>query len=387
MSLYNELNYTENIKEIKGVQFGVMSPEEIKNRSVVHVTQTILYDSTGDPVIGGLFDSRMGVIDHGKICPTDNLDNRFCPGYFGHIELVRPVFHIQFIQLIIKILKCICIRCSNLLIDINELQLSGIKNKKKLFTMVVEKCSKVQICGTCTEHGCGALQPTKYTKEGLSKIYAEWKDKSLEDVDENDNKQLLTAEFIYKIFRRISDEDCESIGLSSKWCRPDWLICSNLPVPPPSVRPSVRQSGGLRSEDDITHKLIDIIKTNNHLKKKIENEKSLENTVEEWTQVLQYHVATLVDNELPGISASTHRSGRMLKTLKQRLKGKEGRIRGNLMGKRVDYSARSVITPDPNIEIDQLGVPMKIAMNLTYPDIVTKYNMGVLYKYVKILLL
>ena len=383
MSLYNELNYTENIKEIKGVQFGVMSPEEIKNRSVVHVTQTILYDSTGDPVIGGLFDSRMGVIDHGKICPTDNLDNRFCPGYFGHIELVRPVFHIQFIQLIIKILKCICIRCSNLLIDINELQLSGIKNKKKLFTMVVEKCSKVQICGTCTEHGCGALQPTKYTKEGLSKIYAEWKDKSLEDVDENDNKQLLTAEFIYKIFRRISDEDCESIGLSSKWCRPDWLICSNLPVPPPSVRPSVRQSGGLRSEDDITHKLIDIIKTNNHLKKKIENEKSLENTVEEWTQVLQYHVATLVDNELPGISASTHRSGRMLKTLKQRLKGKEGRIRGNLMGKRVDYSARSVITPDPNIEIDQLGVPKKIAMNLTYPDIVTPYNKDKLYKYVR----
>ena len=382
MSLYNELNYTENIKEIKGVQFGVMSPEEIKNRSVVHVNQTILYDSSGEPVIGGLFDSRMGVIEHGKICPTDNLDNRFCPGYFGHIELVRPVFHIQFIQLIIKILKCICIRCSKLLIDVNELKLNII-DKKKLFTNAVEKCSKVQICGTCTDNGCGALQPTKYIKEGLSKIYAEWKDKSLDEVVENDNKQLLTAEFIYKIFRRISDEDCEAIGLSSKWCRPDWLICSILPVPPPSVRPSVRQSGGLRSEDDITHKLIDIIKTNNHLKKKIENEKSLENTVEEWTQVLQYHIATLVDNELPGISASTHRSGRMLKTLKQRLKGKEGRIRGNLMGKRVDYSARSVITPDPNIEIDQLGVPKKIAMNLTYPDIVTPYNKDKLYKYVR----
>ena len=381
MSLYNELSYTENIKEIKGVQFGILSPDEIKNRSVVHVTETILYDSQGNAVPGGLFDSRMGVIDHGKICPTDNLDNRFCPGYFGHIELSRPVFHIQFIHLIIKILKCICIRCSQILIDINDLDLSSIKNKKKLFTIIVDKSSKVNICGTHCENGCGALQPTKYSKEGLSKIYAEWKAKSLED--ESDNKQLLTAEFIHKIFKRITDSDCESIGLSPKWCRPDWLICSILPVPPPSVRPSVRQSGGLRSEDDITHKLIDIIKTNNHLKRKIENEKSLENTVEEWTQVLQYHCATLVDNELPGISASTHRSGRALKTLKQRLKGKEGRIRGNLMGKRVDYSARSVITPDPNIEIDQLGVPMKIAMNLTYPDIVTKYNMGVLYKYVK----
>jgi len=382
MSLYNELSYTQNIKEIIGVQFGILSPEEIKKRSVVHVTETILYDSQGEPNIGGLFDSRMGVLEHGKICPTDNLDNRFCPGYFGHIELSRPVFHIQFIQLIIKILKCICIRCSNILIDLKDFEFANSKNKKKLFNLVVEKCSKVNICGTHCENGCGALQPYKYNKEGLSKIYAEWKDKSL-DVDDSDNKQLLTAEFIQKIFRRISDKDCESIGLSSKWCRPDWLICSVLPVCPPSVRPSVRQSGGLRSEDDITHKLIDIIKTNNSLKRKIENEKSLENTVEEWTQVLQYHVATLVDNELPGISASTHRSGRALKTLKQRLKGKEGRIRGNLMGKRVDFSARSVITPDPNIEIDQLGVPKKIAMNLTYPEVVTKYNIGVLYSYVK----
>ena len=102
-SLYNELNYTENIKEIKGVQFGVLSPTEIKNRSVVHVTQTVLYDGHGEPIVEGLFDSRMGVIDHGKICPTDNLDNRFCPGYFGHIELARPVFHIQFIQIIISL--------------------------------------------------------------------------------------------------------------------------------------------------------------------------------------------------------------------------------------------------------------------------------------------
>ena len=196
-SLYNQLDYTENIKEIKGVQFGVLSPDEIKDRSVVHVTQTVLYDSHGDPVICGLFDTRMGVIDHGKICPTDNLDNRFCPGYFGHIELARPVFHIQFIQIIIKILKCICIRCSKILIDTNDIELN-IKNKKKLFNLVVEKCSKVKICGTNCENGCGALQPTKYIKDGLSKIYAEWKDKSLDDDIENDNKQLLTAEFIQK---------------------------------------------------------------------------------------------------------------------------------------------------------------------------------------------
>ena len=386
MSLYKELDYTEKIREINGVQFSIMGPDEIRNRSVVNVTQTVLYDSSGNPVIGGLFDPRMGVIDHGKICPTDGLDNRFCPGYFGHIELARPVFHVQFIPIILKILKCICIRCSKLLIDINTPEIQSIiKNvsPKKRFNIFTEKCFKIKICGTDCENGCGALQPNKYIKEGLSQIYAEWKDKSLDSISKENNKQLLSAEFIQKIFKRITNEECEAIGLSPNWCRPEWLICEVLPVSPPAVRPSVKQFNNQRSEDDITHKLIDILKTNNHLKKKIDNEKSLEKTVEEWTQVLQYHVATLVDNELPGVNPSTHRSGRILKTLRQRLKGKEGRIRGNLMGKRVDFSARSVITPDPNIKIDELGVPKKIAMNLTYPDIVTKYNKKQLLEYVR----
>ena len=390
MSLYKELDHTDKVREITGVQFSVMSPEEIQKRSVVHVTQTILYDSNGDPVIGGLFDPRMGVLDHGKICPTDSLDNRFCPGYFGHIELARPVFHVQFIPIVLKILKCFCIRCSKLLIDKNSPEVCEIIKSykgKRRFAEIVDRCCKtsgVKICGVESDDGCGAVQPHKYVKKSadLARIYAEWKDKSLEGI-EGDNIQQLTAEFIQKMFRRISDEDCEAIGLSSKWCRPDWLICSVLPVPPPSVRPSVKQANGQRSEDDITHKLIDIIKTNAHLKKKIDNEKSLENTVEEWTQVLQYHVATFVDNDLPNVNPSTHRSGRALKTLRQRLKGKEGRIRGNLMGKRVNFSARSVITPDPNIKIDELGVPKKIALNLTFPETVTKYNKKNLLKYVR----
>ena len=82
---------------------------------------------------------------------------------------------------------------------------------------------------------------------------------------------------------------------------------------------------------------------------------------------MQYHVATLFDNEINGLPPSTQKSGRPLKTIRQRLKGKEGRVRGNLMGKRVDFSARSVITPDPNLALDQVGVPRTIALNLTFP--------------------
>ena len=144
MSLYKELNYTSKIREIKGVQFSVLSPEEIKKRSVVKVTQTILYDNNGDPVIDGLFDTRMGVLEHGDICPTDGLDNRFCPGYFGHIELCRPVFYIQFLPIVMKILKCICIRCSKLLIDVEDIEIKNMLNQytgAARWTYILDKCN------------------------------------------------------------------------------------------------------------------------------------------------------------------------------------------------------------------------------------------------------
>ena len=99
--------------------------------------------------------------------------------------------------------------------------------------------------------------------------------------------------------------------------------------------------------------------------------------------MVQYHVSTLFNNDIKGISPATTRSGRPMKTFTERLKGKEGRIRHNLMGKRVDYSARSVISPDANLDIDQLGVPYRVAMNLTFPETVNQYNINDLYKKVR----
>lgn len=81
-----------------------------------------------------------------------------------------------------------------------------------------------------------------------------------------------------------------------------------------------------------------------------------------------------MNNAIPGQPCQRHKSGKPLKAISQRLKGKEGRVRGNLMGKRVDFSARSVITPDPNLELDQLGVPLRIAQNITIPVTITPYN-------------
>ena len=82
----------------------------------------------------------------------------------------------------------------------------------------------------------------------------------------------------------------------------------------------------------------------------------------------------MVDNRIPGVAAVAQRSGRPLKSIKERLVGKQGRVRGNLMGKRVDYSGRSVITPDARLGIRDLGVPIKIAKNITFPNTVNKRN-------------
>jgi DNA-directed RNA polymerase II subunit RPB1 len=161
------------------------------------------------------------------------------------------------------------------------------------------------------------------------------------------------------------------------------MICTVLPVPPPQVRPSVIQDNNQRSEDDLTHKLAEIIKTNNvYLLPRIEAN-AAKSVIDEWTNVLQYHVATLVDNQIPGVAPSAQRNGRPLKSIQQRLGSKEGRIRYNIQGKRVEFSARSVITPDPNLSIDELGVPLEIATNLTFPERVTQYNRDKLYKLVQ----
>ena len=357
-------------KNVSGVQFSISSPEDIRKHSVVEVTKFETYEKDV-PVIKGLFDIRMGVTERDVICNTCNQKNDKCPGHFGHIELSRPVFNFHFIQIVLKLLKCVCFKCSKLLIDKESdiCKLLYKKPNKVRWNEIYNLCSKVKVCGQETMDGCGCVQPDNYKQDGIIGINTVYKTESDESL-----KKLLEVEVIQQIFERISDEDSNLLGFSSSWCRPEWLLCSVLPVPPPSVRPSVKQENSQRMDDDLTHKLSDIIKSNNSLRQKTENNAKPE-IIQDWTNILQYHVATLVDNELPGISQATHRSGRPLKSIRQRLKGKEGRIRNNLMGKRVDFSARSVITPDPNLELDQLGVPLKIASNLTIPETVNNYNM------------
>lgn len=363
---------SSDVETIVGIQFGIYSPDEIRRRSVVEITTQTPYEGS-EPKIGGLFDPRMGVLENGKTCRSCGQTNHGCPGHFGHYELTRPVYFIQFLPMIQNVLRCVCIRCSKLLIE-KDLHKDLLKRKGEArWREVLGRCKNIQRCGQETEDGCGAPQPSTYKKEGIARIEANFGEAGTQPLD---------VEYVLRLFRRISDEDVDFMGLSHFWCRPDWMICQVLPIPPPQVRPSVVQDNNQRSEDDLTHKLFEIIKYDKMLAGKIENNAD-KKVIQEWTDILQYHIATLVDNQIPGVAPSAQRSGRPLKSLTQRLGAKEGRIRYNIQGKRVEFSARSVITPDPNLSIAELGVPEKIAMNLTMPERVTPYNREKLYKYVQ----
>lgn len=366
----------KNAVKIIGIQFSIQSPEEIRTGSVAQINSKEGYVNN-KPKINGIFDPRMGVLEPGYVCPTDGLNYMQTPGYFGHIELAKPVFYVQYMPIIEGVLKCICIKCSKLLMN------------KKAHAFVMQNMSpaerwdyvkaygKGKRCGDSSDDGCNYKQPTKIKKVGYAKLLAQWESMAADEVggEKKTMTKPLTPEDVIKIFRHISAEDVAFMGFSPLFSRPDWLICQVLAIPPPAVRPSVKQDSQQRSEDDLTHALINIIKTNDALRDKMNATPVNPVVVDEFVTYLQYAVASLIDNKVSnGEMLAQRSSGRPIKSIKERLNGKTGRVRGNLMGKRVDYSARSVITPDPNISIKELGVPLKIAMNLTTPVVVNDRN-------------
>ena len=230
---------SSEIEPIVGIQSGIFSPEEIERRSVVEITNAGTFDGN-EPRIGGLFDSRMGTLDNGKTCRSCGQTNHNCPGHFGHYKLARPVYYIQFFPFVLNVLNCVCVRCSKLLIDKNVHKDILKKRGEARQRATLTACANIGRCGQDTEDGCGALQPDRYVREAIARIVAEW-DNITSTADGGEEKvkqrQILECEYVLRLFRRITDEDVDFMGLSRYWCRPDWMICSVLGIPPPQVRP------------------------------------------------------------------------------------------------------------------------------------------------------
>ncbi|KAH7138378.1 DNA-directed RNA polymerase II subunit RPB1 [Dendryphion nanum] len=381
------------LRTIREIQFGLLSPEEIKAQSVVH----IIYPETMDeqnqhPRKQGLNDNRLGTIDRMYTCETCKEDIQVCPGHFGHIELAVPVFHVGFVVKIKKILETICHNCGLVLADYNTVDWKNairIKDPKKRFDTIWRLSKMKRVCDQnipeddgkkalkVAHGGCGHKQPDSIRKEGL-KLTGTWKAAKDDEDGRGDEKRVITPQDAMNIFRNLTDANLQLLGLNADYARPEWMILTVLPVPPPPVRPSISVDGtgqGMRGEDDLTYKLGDIIRANARVVE-CKSTGSPAHILNEFEALLQYHVATYMDNDANGVPQALQKSGRPLKTIRGRLKGKEGRLRGNLMGKRVDFSARTVITGDPNLSLDQVGVPRSIARTLTYPEVVTKFNIS-----------
>lgn len=358
-------------KRIKQIKFGLISPKEFRKMSVTRVITADTYDDDGFPIEMGLMDTKLGVIDPGLRCKTCGGRAGECPGHFGHIELVAPVIHVGFAKLIRKILRATCRKCGALLLEPSQKKkyLEQIQTLRKMgqssediVNEVFKEARKAGICQYCSE----VQQEIKFEKPST--------------YIENEHKLMPTD--IRSRLEKITDEDIMVIGMDPQNARPEWIIFTVLPVPPVTMRPSITLESGQRSEDDLTHKLVDIIRINQRFQENREAG-APQLIIEDLWELLQYHVTTFIDNAVSGVPPARHRSGRPLKTLSQRLKGKEGRFRGSLSGKRVNFSARTVISPDPNLRIFEVGVPLEIAKELTITLNVTPRNLDEIREYVR----
>ncbi|MEM3731668.1 MAG: DNA-directed RNA polymerase subunit A' [Candidatus Bathyarchaeia archaeon] len=354
-------------KVVDEIRFGLFSPQEIRKLSVVEIQTPDTYDEDGAPITAGLMDGRLGTLEPRQRCKTCGNTAVRCPGHFGHIELAVPIIHIEFTKLIYDLLRSTCRNCGRILLSEETIKRvrARIQRTRQLLGVVPDEVYKLSLQETKAKQcpHCGAVQ---------YKIIFEKPTKFSEQIPES-GSELLTPSMIRERLERIPDDDLELLGFNPKAARPEWMILQVLPVPPVYVRPSITLESGIRSEDDLTHKLVDIIRINQRLKENMDaGAPTL--IIQDLSELLQYHVTTYFNNEASGIPPARHRSGRALKTLSQRLKGKEGRFRSNLSGKRVDFSARTVISPDPNLDINEVGVPIEVAMRLSVPEKVTEWN-------------
>ncbi|HIP90523.1 MAG TPA: DNA-directed RNA polymerase subunit A' [Candidatus Nanopusillus sp.] len=365
-------------KKISGIKYALLNPEAIRKLSVVKIITPELYDEEGYPIRGGLMDPRMGVVDPGLRCETCGKPAGKCPGHFGHIELARPVLHIEFLPIIYDTLQIVCHQCGRLKLTENELDFAVRKidryKKSGRWTRAYKFIKKFVITRAKNRTKCPHCN-YENPKVELRKPYRFYV------IDKDGEERRMFPVEIRSIFEKIPEKDALALGFDNVNSRPEWMILTVLPVPPVPVRPSIILETGERAEDDLTHKLVDIVRTNQRLHEAIATG-APQIVVEDLYDLLQYHVATYINNTLAGIPKAVHRSGKPIKSLVERISGKEGRIRYNLLGKRVNFSARAVISPDTKIRINEVGIPVEVAKTLTIPERVTEWNIEKLKQYV-----
>ncbi|AYV80861.1 MAG: DNA-directed RNA polymerase subunit alpha [Harvfovirus sp.] len=328
----------DEIQKIASIEFNIWSNEEILRGSAINkdtagIDIPDLYDNQ-EPKRGGLIDTRMGTTDDAIDCSTCGLNNIDCVGHFGHMVLAEPVFHMGYLNTLKKILGCICLRCSKLLIYKNEREISEMLKHKfgksrlseiKNIVKNVTYCQKANYgCGAAVskirseiKKATGAISLYLYSETNLANLP---KEEGAVGDGKKKNRQNLTPDLVYDILKNISDQDCEMLGMDPKKSRPESMIHKIFPVPPVAVRPSVKADfmGSGTMEDDLTHKLADIIKANIRIARHKESENAAK-FGQDHLHLLQYHVATYQDSDLN--IPKSEQKGKITRSLGPRLKG------------------------------------------------------------------
>ena len=375
MSMLNSIRQgTADVKTVRRVQFAVLSPDAILQESVGPIYKHI---SKSGELPGTLNDPRLGATRTTRNAVT-GLNNKEDPGIYGHCVLELPVYHPVFYKNTGNILKVVCPACSYIRetenVTVAQIQqILRVQNRPRserlpYVTELLKKGGKATTCKFC-KSVLPEVAIDKAEIMGFVFIYPN---------EENKKEKIkipVDAKKVHHILKRISDQDADVLGFNAKTSRPEWMIITILPIAPPTMRPSVVTDSNKTSDDDITQSLHNILKFNNALKQaRIDNPGLESNDVLANWRALQTQVAALINNETNAYATVCNRAHRPLKTIKARHKGKHGRVRSHLMGKRTNYSARSVITADPNLSIEEMGIPIPVAKVLTYPEYVNRYN-------------
>lgn len=360
---------TEEVKEISSITFGMLSAEDIRQMSAFQVTtakisSTNLFDTVHDP--------RSGPIGSAP-CETCRQTEWDCPGHFGHIELNVPIIHPLFLDHVVSLLKIFCWKCNEFILTKDHLELNNILRleKKRRFDAVLEKVKKCDRCIHCSsikaEYKLGINDITYKT---IYRIFSKTKSK------DSGNRTIVSAQEVKKIFENVKPEYVEMLGVS----HPKDFCLTVFPVIPSCCRPHEVQDGNI-NDDDLTYQLIEIVKNNimiGNVKKELSEAKSsseiskLNDKYIKYTNNLKFRIETYCNNSQGKATHAT--TGRPIKALRERLAGKEGQIRKNLLGKRCEMSGRTVVGPDPTLRIDEAILPVEMAKSLSVPISVNKFN-------------
>lgn len=358
-------------REIDEIAFGIYSAQEILDMAVCKI------DSPKKSGPNTVYDDRMGTTDSTRTCETCNEGAHACQGHFGYIELNESIIHPLYYKRVVAFLNCFCLKCYRLLLLKDQIYLAGLNRYRgeSRFSRIHERLKKVQMC---CHPGCGSDHPRCKFSTSDSSIF-----KVYEGKDKTRTSVMLTTEEIRKIFDSILDEDVRLIGLDPKLVHPRNLIITVLPVIPPCDRPYVQADGNM-CDDDLTNQYIEIIKANNHLgahKSSVGKRKELSETKrQKFLASLRFRVLTTFNNGQGKAKHTTN--GRAIKGIKERLAGKDGQLRNNMMGKRCNQTARTVIGPDPTLKLGELALPPAMAEILTIPVRVATFNIDILQKLV-----